>query len=201
MLPYYGSRGNSKLFISPLHNLKKSIFNWPSNSILHVKVLFTCFYIIIDELSLDMHTLTDLSKLFLIYCMYFLLNLLSRCCSFHIFKSFVVNFTWSIFFYQLHKFFWNKKIFTGFIHKPSMNSQVKLGTNLIKWKKRISMINFGRNFVIFVKYLLAWHFCCLYFFFWYYKSMSENARKGYTSTLITATTSINLLKSVLTDHQ
>ena len=131
----------------------------------------------------------------------FSLNLLSRCCSFHIFKSFVVNFTWSIFFYQLHKFFWNKKIFTGFIHKPSMNSQVKLGTNLIKWKKRISMINFGRNFVIFVKYLLAWHFCCLYFFFWYYKSMSENARKGYTSTLITATTSINLLKSVLTDHQ
>ena len=72
LLPYYCSRENSKLFIPPLYCVKNSILNWASNSILHVKSLFTCFYVIIDELSLDMHTLTDLSKLFLIYCMCFL---------------------------------------------------------------------------------------------------------------------------------
>ena len=53
LLPYYGSRENSKLFIPPLYCVKSSIFNWASNSVLHVKSIFTCFYVIIDELSVE----------------------------------------------------------------------------------------------------------------------------------------------------
>ena len=91
-----------------------------------------------------------------IITVWFILHFQIFCCQFHSVK---------FFYYQLHKFFWNKTTFGSFVHKPSMISQIKLGTNLMKWKRRIPMINFGKNFVIFVKNLLAWHFCCLYFIF------------------------------------
>ena len=113
LLLYYGSRGNSKPFIPLLHSVKNSIFNLASNSILYVKSFFTCFYVMIDELSLDMHTLIDLSQLFLIYCL---------CFPWPYYQG-VIHFTLSIlhghiFCYQLHKFSWNKKSFSSFVHKP-----------------------------------------------------------------------------------
>ena len=117
LLPYHCSRENSKLFIPPLYCVKNSIFNWASNSILHVKSLFTCFYVIIDDLSVDMHTFIDFLQLLLIYCLFFWL-----------YYQGVANFTFSnlllsishgqIFCYQLHKFFWNKKTFSTLVHKP-----------------------------------------------------------------------------------
>ena len=118
LLFYYGSKGNSKLFIPLLNNVKNSIFNLASNSVLYVKSFFTCFYVMKDELTLDMHALIDLSELFLMYCMCFLWP---YCQGF-------VHFTFSdlllsilhgqIFCYQLHNSSWNKKTFSSFIHKP-----------------------------------------------------------------------------------
>ena len=42
-----------------------------------------------------------------------------------------------------------------------LSSQLNLGANLNKRKRKIFVINFGRNFVIFVKNLPAWHFLLL----------------------------------------
>ena len=148
------------------------------------------------------------------YHSYFLYSYFSQLflCFLWLYYQGVVHFTFSnlllsishgqIFYYQLHKLFWNKKTFSSFVHKPKMISQIKLDTALIKWKKRIYMRNFGRNFVIFVKYLLVWHFCCLYFFFLLILQIQVwESQKRIHIKLITATTSINLPKSVSTDHQ
>ena len=102
LLPYHCSRENSKLFIPPLYCVKNSIFNWASNSILHVKSLFTCFYVIIDDLSVDMHTFIDFLQLLLIYCLFFfdfiikvllILHFQIFCYQFHMVKSFAINYT------------------------------------------------------------------------------------------------------------
>ena len=48
------------------------------------------------------------------------------------------------------------------------SAQLKLSTNLSKWKRKIFVINFGENFenyfLILVKHLLAWHFLLFLFF-------------------------------------
>ena len=91
-------------------------------------------------------------QLFFIHCVFSLIKLMVNShfrdvfCQFHMVKSFAINYTSS---------FETNKTFSSFVHRPQMIRQTKLDTNLIKTKRRTSIINFGRCFVIFVKNLLA----------------------------------------------